>query len=589
MVYDPTTTYSIVFGGTTSVDSGTRQAYDLNETWAWTGTQWVQIRTAHAPTPRSSYGMVFDTRLQEAILFGGVTRTNPVTGTTDLTQLTDLNDTWAFDGTDWTQIPTANAPSPRIVPGMAYDPVRGVTVLFGGEMVPAPTAVTPSPIPTFYYDTWEFDGTNWTETVTDGPQVSTPSMTVPDASPPGQILMIGGDSKSVPHMYRYVPAGDSSASWTEIKPATMPPCVANANMTYQASNQKVVFYGGICTGSSAGGDTWEWDGTNWTSVTTGGTIIRLGGEAIDYDAYRGQTLMFGGVSLLGAAQSATYNYIKQSRGRNGGSASVKMPQRSRCRFKPIRSTPESGRLGGLEEGAYVTDFWRYHDQQWASIPFTTGPISCDAPLAAFDSNRQKLVLVCEDSSTFEWDGTAWTGLTNLKKLPPTRRFSSMVYDQSLKKVVLFGGWDDATSAYLNETWLWDGAAWTQETKNLPPRRHCAGMWYDPVLRKTVIFGGLGQSERMRAIDRFNDMWSFDGSGWKQITPTNAPGARYASQVAVDPHQHSSPHRRHGASRSTAIRSRRSTARIRGAGTAPTGRSCSLGHLTGRSGERRPGV
>jgi hypothetical protein len=43
-----------------------------------------------------------------------------------------LNDTWEWNGTNWTQIITPVAPSARIASAMAYDPIGGGIVLFSG-------------------------------------------------------------------------------------------------------------------------------------------------------------------------------------------------------------------------------------------------------------------------------------------------------------------------------------------------------------------------------------------------------------------------------------------------------------------------
>ena len=72
------------------------------------------------------------------------------------------------------------------------------------------------------------------------------------------------------------------------------------------------------------------------------------------------------------------------------------------------------------------------------------PVGCLTPTAAFDTDRSKLVVVCADAATvYEWDGAAWKGFTatNTKNVPPFHRFASMAYDATLKKTVLFGGFD----------------------------------------------------------------------------------------------------------------------------------------------------
>jgi hypothetical protein len=43
--------------------------------------------------------------------------------------------------------------------------------------------------------------------------------------------------------------------------------------------------------------------------------------------------------------------------------------------------------------------------------------------------------------------------------PPPRSYSTMAYDPASKQVVLFGGLDG--SAYLGDTWTWNGSTWSQ--------------------------------------------------------------------------------------------------------------------------------
>ena len=53
---------------------------------------------------------------------------------------------------NWKNLAPANAPSPRLAPMMAYDPVSQKIILFGGLSSTA-----------YMNDTWTFDGTNWTQ------------------------------------------------------------------------------------------------------------------------------------------------------------------------------------------------------------------------------------------------------------------------------------------------------------------------------------------------------------------------------------------------------------------------------------------
>src|SRR5438093_1603782 len=95
----------------------TRALFD--DTWTWDGTDWTLRTPVHHPSPRSYTTMAYDAARGQVVLFGG---DNGMT----------FGDTWTWDGTDWTQRTPVHAPSTRAGEGMAYDAARGQVVLFGG-------------------------------------------------------------------------------------------------------------------------------------------------------------------------------------------------------------------------------------------------------------------------------------------------------------------------------------------------------------------------------------------------------------------------------------------------------------------------
>jgi hypothetical protein len=64
----------------------------------------------------------------------------------DLVVLVGLSQTWVFDGTSWRSDPRPGGPSARSRAGVAYDLVRGRTILFGGS----PNIISAAG------DTWEY-------------------------------------------------------------------------------------------------------------------------------------------------------------------------------------------------------------------------------------------------------------------------------------------------------------------------------------------------------------------------------------------------------------------------------------------------
>ena len=512
MAYDPQTAHMILFGGITGIDSGTAKAYHLGDTWEWTGNRWMQRFPEHSPSARAGHVMVYDSTRARIELFGGRGDAG------------DLNDTWAYVNRDWVQINTPNSPPARILPGGAYDPLRDRFVIFGGTQTSA-DGKTLTPV----YDTWEFDGTTWTQAGGTGPSVTKPLLAYDAAR--NQIIMLGLDSTVATVMYTYDP---SSATWSQVKPAALPPCVNEGQMAYQSANQTVVYTGGVCaTTEGEGADTtYEWDGTTWNKITLGTADTRVFGAAMAYDALRQETALFGGTPVVGVPLNDTWIYASSTW--FSLSDATRPAARSLFAFTtdPVNNTIWF--YGGSDQFTTYSDLWQFQNGQWTQLFIATTPASCVTPTSAFDTDRNKLVVVCATSDVYEFDGTAWTAHTGLKNPPPVHTWASMVYDPTLKKTVLFGGYNG--SSYLDETWLWDGTSWSRQKNHPAPSRTGAAMWYDPTLKKDVIYGGVGRVTSTDRITRYSDMWTFDGTGWTQITPNGGtPGPRYSAQTVIDPH------------------------------------------------------
>jgi hypothetical protein len=517
-VYDPGTTRSILFGGESAFDSGTKRSYDLGDTWEWTGARWIQRFPSQSPSGRSAFGFVWDSNHARAILFGG------------RDYLTFLNDTWSYANGQWSKIATPNAPPVRRLVAMSYDPLRDRTVLFGGST----TSVNVSGVPTTnqFYDTWEFDGTTWVQRQADGPHVVN-AITVYDAAR-NKTYMLAQDTKFATKMYAWDAAG---GSWSEVTGATLPPCEGGGALVYDPNRQRVLFTGGGCADLTNASDTYEWTGTTWSKITLVGTQGPLGGHAMVYDIVRDRPFIFGGIYNSSLVVSSTQVYDGTSW--FGINTFIDSPEpRSRFSFVTDAVHGTIWMYGGLNESGAFYDLWRYSNGGWApEDPAATNyPSACYSPAAAFDSDRQKLVIICQASDLYEFDGTTWTHIEASKfkdsQRPPFRNFSSASYDPKLKKTILFGGYDDTN--YLDQTWTWDGTVWARQKNKPPTQRALAALFYDPVQQKTILYGGVGRLTSNDRITRYDDTWSFDGTGWTEVKPANSPGARYGMQVASNP-------------------------------------------------------
>jgi hypothetical protein len=178
MAYDGARARTVLFGG---FDGYNR----LADTWEWDGTSWALRTPTTRPPAREGHAMAYDSARRVTVLFGG-SFYDFVTNTGTL-----FSDTWEWNGTCWVLRAPATSPPGRWEHTMAYDSARGVTVLFGGR------AVSDAGEELLLADTWEWDGTNWTErTPAASPSArDSPAMAFDAAH--GQMVLSGGQLDDV--------------------------------------------------------------------------------------------------------------------------------------------------------------------------------------------------------------------------------------------------------------------------------------------------------------------------------------------------------------------------------------------------------
>jgi hypothetical protein len=135
----------------------------------------------------------------------------------------------------------------------------------------------------------------------------------------------------------------------------------------------------------------------------------------------------------------------------------------------------------------------------------------------------------------------------------------MAYDGKSKTVVLYGGFqDESPSGSLNDTWTWDGSAWTKQTPTTTPlagpaylaydavggrlwlltidgamwywsggnwlkqgtypqftNRIQASMLFDDAIGKILLYGGTTVTAAGNMIE--NDLWTWSGTDWSKVT------------------------------------------------------------------------
>ena len=201
------------------------------------------------------------------------------------------NDLWAFDGTNWVEMNpdgAAGAPPARAQAGITWDWGRNKLVVFGGKDAANLDLA----------DVWEWDPT--TNTWTDATPVSgSPSARRFTALAydwaNAQVVMFGGlENPTNTHL------NDTwhwnGTFWTQLAPVGPIPQVRRQHMLVdRADFADVIMFGGQEAGGAGMlGDTWQWNGINWSQIAT--TVSPAGKVAIDaaYDLQRQRIVVASG-------------------------------------------------------------------------------------------------------------------------------------------------------------------------------------------------------------------------------------------------------------------------------------------------------
>jgi hypothetical protein len=109
MAYFPPSREVILFGGL-AANSGTT----LSDTWALSGTRWHRLHPLTSPPARTAAAIAYDPLLHELVMYGG----DCLCGGSGFTL---LQDTWAFNGRSWFELKSANLPDYEPNPVLSWD------------------------------------------------------------------------------------------------------------------------------------------------------------------------------------------------------------------------------------------------------------------------------------------------------------------------------------------------------------------------------------------------------------------------------------------------------------------------------------
>ena len=276
-----------------------------------------------------------------------------------------------------------------------------------------------------------------------------------------------------------------------------------------------MLFGGSTLAGTSFGDTWEWDGTDWTQVEDTGPDARAG-HALAYDSNRSRIVLFGGAAADGTPMGDTWEWDGTSwtQVEDTGPDS-----RSEMQIAFDAKATNCVLFGGLAAAnALRSDTWLWDGTKWTQAQ-DTGPSARRAHVQAHDSVRSEVVLFGGDNGsgavgdTWAWDGTVWTQRAHFG--PPPSASAALVFDGSV--ALLYGGvasLTDPNAKVFAGTWQWDGAHWTERQDIGPGSRSSVAMAFDAARGCAVLYGGVAvpPASSTASSHLLGDTWEEQGSG-----------------------------------------------------------------------------
>jgi hypothetical protein len=481
---------------------------------------WTRIDAppAPSPTPRYLHSAVFDETRQVLVMFGGLTGVylNPY--------MEALQDLWEWNPatSTWTnRTPSGSKPIARSGAGMVFDPVRNKFVIFGGRST------------TNYdlSDTWEWDPSTGAFADRSGSGVapvgrSQHSMVFEKST--GRVLLFGGglvgtdyDGTGVSLAFADTWEWDPAAgAWSQLAPPTAPSARYDSVIVWDSKRSRAVLFGGMQkdqadVDGTPMQDTWEWDPEKrgWTErQTTGAEPSARYGHAMAYDPVRGLIVVVGG------GDSDT------------GSTSSDLGRNSLADvwdWDPIAGTwtqlldgSEPNLPAGRMYASLVTD------SSQGLLDLVAGRVwqqSADSAVASGE-----LWQLDPAKATF-------TNPTPPRNAPSGRCRHAMAFCPATGKTYVFGG-QDSKAKMLDDTWEWDGSAWSEVSSDVrPSARGNTALAYDPFRKSLILFGGTSDIGVYSTTPGLGDTWEWQCSNrqWTQLFPASSPNTLFSHGMATD--------------------------------------------------------
>ena len=450
----------VLYGG--SASGGTVKS----DTWVWDGTKWNSTVTT-AFQGRFFGAMSYDPNSGNIVLFGGENQSSQ-----------PLSDTWLWNGTDWSQPnpPVAHIPPARFGQGQVFDPVRQLTVMFGGSNGAG--------------DTWTWNGQDWGLESTHASPSPRQWLSMVYDIQHADTVVFGGLSGSAIVAEVWTLGYTYTGSWTLLNYNGIGGPAKRENMAAASDGGLVYLFGGF-DGASVFNDTWEWDGNQFSHFLASGPPSARQSASMALSLSDGAFLLFGGNTSAGGTTLNNETWLLDSSGWHKQTPAGNVPTPRQGYGLATDAANFNVVLFGGDTGAANNETWVWASDAWVQKTPAHTPGPRTYPSMVFDGARNQVVMFGGYNNgvylneTWVWNGTDWTQLNPLT-LPPQRYRAQMVYD-SVHGTVLLNGGQNATITFA-DTWVWDGVNWNILGTSSGPVAGGSGL-YDSAAQQFLLFGG----------------------------------------------------------------------------------------------------
>ena len=299
--------------------------------------------------------------------------------------------------------------------------------------------------------------------------------------------------------------------WINMNPSTKPSARRWHSMVYDSAHDKVILFGG--DDGSHDDETWVYNLTDntWTNMNPSTKPSARASHSMVYDSAHDKVILFGGYDG-GGWDDETWVYNLTDNTWTNMNPSTKPSARDSHSMVYDSADDKVILFGGYDAIGRNDETWVYNltDNSWTNMNTSHNPGARFIHSMAYNSAHDKVILFggydddASDDETWVYNLTdnSWTNM-NPSTSPSERRRHSMVYDSARDKVILFGGYDNTVSD--NEMWAYNLTenSWiNMNPSTKPSERYESSMVYDSTHDKVILFGGYD------AIGRDDETWVY---------------------------------------------------------------------------------